>query len=210
MLKNFITFEGGEGCGKTTQIRLLSEYFDSVGINHLKTREPGGTALGEKLRDAMLDAEELQDATTEYLLITAARKHHLDTVIVPALDAGKLVICDRFTDSTLAYQCYMKGMDLWMFERLNDMLLHGMVPSLTIYLDLDPAAGLARIANRQGAHNIYDKKGLDFHTKLRESYLKIVSNHPNRIVKIDADDDASQVHSFVLNALKLHGLIEGE
>lgn len=202
MLKGLIIFEGGEGCGKTTQIKLLSKYLTRKHVPHVTTREPGGTPLGEHLRDLMLN-EEITDPITEYLIITTARRQHLNEVILPALKSGKLVLCDRFTYSTLVYQCIVKGMDRKLFNELNDKLLGDIKPELCIYFDLPPNLVEERTARRKGAaKTVYDRKGVEFHENLRKSYLRVADSHDEMKV-IDANQTIDEIASQVLELLNL-------
>lgn len=196
----FITFEGGEGCGKSTQARLLHESLIRSHIPCILTREPGGTTLGEKLRDFILKDSEIEDPVVEYMLITAARRHHLTTVIKPALAQGKAVICDRFTHSTLAYQVMMKGMERELFTILNHHLLLGCIPDLTIYIDLAPELALVRLQERNDAKSVYDRKDLAFHQRLRACYLEIMHNESKAVI-IDGNQSVEVVARVLLAAL---------
>lgn len=177
----FITLEGIEGCGKSTQARLLGEYLRSQGHVTVETREPGGTPLAEKIRSAMLDrADEPVAAETEAFLIFAARRQHVAQVIEPALARGAIVLCDRFSDSTLAYQGYARGLNVAMLERLNRLASHAMTPDLTLLFDLPVATGLAR--RRSAAEtNRLDRESLRFHQKVRVGFLDLAKHHPKRM-----------------------------
>lgn len=201
VLKKFITFEGGEGCGKTTQIEMLSNYLHKKGIDHITTREPGGTAFGEKIRKLMLEQYELDDPILEYLLLTASRKYHLDKAILPALNQNKFVLCDRFIDSTLVYQCYVKGMDNNLFEKLNHLLLKDVQPEITFYLDIDPEVAQARLKRRGTNANFYDIKKLGFHKQLRKAFLDVASIHKGRVIVIDADNTKEETHQAIVRLL---------
>ncbi len=177
----FITLEGIEGCGKSTQARLLGEYLRSLGHVTVETREPGGTPLAEKIRSAMLDrADEPVAAETEAFLVFAARRQHVAQVIEPALARGAIVLCDRFSDSTLAYQGYARGLNVAMLERLNRLASHAVTPNLTLLFDLPVATGLAR--RRSAAEtNRLDRESLRFHQKVRAGFLDLAKRHPKRM-----------------------------
>jgi len=194
----FITFEGPEGSGKTTQIRLLGEYLAACGYPVLLTREPGGTPLAERLRGVLKnhhDAEPLQPGT-ELLLMEAARHQHVKNVIAPALAEGKIVLCDRFFDSTTAYQGGARGIDGAVVEALNDFAVAGCRPRLTFLLDLTPEAGFRRTGKRpetQGEYDRFEEEDLAFHRRVRESFLAIARRDAKRIRLIDADRDVNEI-----------------
>jgi dTMP kinase len=181
-----ITFEGIEGCGKSTQARLLGEYLRRQGYVTVETREPGGTPLAEKIRSLMLDrTDEPVAPETEAFLVFAARRQHVAQVIEPALARGAIVLCDRFSDSTLAYQGYARGMNVSMLERLNRLATHAVAPDLTLVFDVPVATGLAR---RQSAAetNRLDRESLRFHRKVRAGFLDLATRHPKRMKVIPA------------------------
>jgi dTMP kinase len=182
----FITLEGIEGCGKSTQARLLGEYLRSQGLVTVETREPGGTPLAEKIRSAMLDrADEPVAAETEAFLVFAARRQHVAQVIEPALARGAIVLCDRFSDSTLAYQGYARGLNVSLLERLNRLASHAVTPDLTLLFDLPVATGLAR--RRSAAEtNRLDRESLRFHHKVRAGFLDLATRHPKRMKVVPA------------------------
>lgn len=182
----FITLEGIEGCGKSTQARLLGEYLRSQGHVTVETREPGGTPLAEKVRSVLLDrADEPVAPETEAFLVFAARRQHVAQVIEPALARGAIVLCDRFSDSTLAYQGYARGLHVPLLERLNRLATHTVTPHLTLVFDLPVATGLAR---RRSAieTNRLDRESLRFHQKVRAGFLDLAKHHPARIKVIPA------------------------
>lgn len=182
----FITLEGIEGCGKSTQARLLGEYLRSQGHVTVETREPGGTPLAEKVRSVLLDrADEPVAAETEAFLVLAARRQHVAQVIEPALARGAIVLCDRFSDSTLAYQGYARGLNVPLLERLNRLATHAVTPNLTLLFDLPVATGLAR---RQSASetNRLDRESLRFHQKVRAGFLDLAKRHPARMKVVPA------------------------
>lgn len=182
----FITLEGTEGCGKSTQAKLLGEYLRKQGYDTVETREPGGTPLAEKIRAVLLDrADEPIAPETEAFLVLAARRQHVAQVIAPALARGSLVLCDRFTDSTLAYQGYARGLDIATLERLNRLATQSLTPDLTLIFDLPVSTGLAR--RRSAAElNRLDRESLRFHQKVRAGFLDLAKRHPTRIKVVSA------------------------
>ncbi|MCC9078428.1 dTMP kinase [Litorilinea aerophila] len=183
-----ITFEGPEGSGKSTQIRLLAQALADQGLPVLTTREPGGTAIGNAIRALLLDPVHSEmSPRAETLLFTAARAQLVDEIIRPALAAGQIVLCDRYADSTLAYQGYGHGQSLEELRRLNQYATGGLQPDLTIYLDLDPELGLARKqAGAQQEWNRMEEQALDFHRAVRQGYLALAAQEPGRWLVIDA------------------------
>jgi len=187
----FITFEGPEGSGKTTQTQALHRYLKGRGYNVLVTREPGGTRIGDQIRRILLDPENgelLPEA--EILLFSASRAQLVGQVIRPALQQGAIVICDRFADSTLAYQGYGRGLDLEHLRLITAFATGGLVPDLTIYLDLDVEEGLRRKRRDEGkdreAWNRLDRQALEFHRRVRQGYLTLAAAEPERWFVVDA------------------------
>ncbi len=198
----FITFEGPEGSGKTTQVRLLAEYLASRGKMTLVTREPGGTPLAEQLRAMTKDfnGPETMHNETELLLMEAARAQHVRERIRPALQAGKAVICDRFADSTTAYQGGARGIDPAAIERLNKFAMAECVPDLTIYLDLPPEAGFTRTRTRPetaGKYDRFEEENLEFHRRVRTTFQEIARREPERVRTVAADRPVEQVHEEI-------------
>ncbi len=182
----FITLEGIEGCGKSTQAKLLGAYLRSHGYVTVETREPGGTPVAEKIRSVMLDrTSEPVAPETEAFLVFAARRQHVAQVIEPALAQGTIVLCDRFSDSTLAYQGYARGLTVSMLERLNRLATHTITPDLTLLLDLPVATGLARRRSATNQNRL-DRESLRFHQKVRAGFLDLVKRHPKRIKVVSA------------------------
>ncbi len=190
----FISFEGGEGVGKSTQIQRLTARLISAGHSLVATREPGGSPGAESIRDLVLRGSvDRWSPMTETLLMYAARRDHIERVINPALDRGDYVVCDRYADSTRAYQGLAGGVDAQFIDALEKHVLEGAQPNLTLIFDLDPKIGLARASNRAGAEMRFESKGLDFHSKLRAAFLKIAADEPERCVVIDASGTLDQV-----------------
>jgi dTMP kinase len=187
----FITFEGPEGAGKTTIISLLAERLE----NSLLTREPGGIDIAEQIRSVILAKENTaMDARTEALLYAAARRQHLVEKVKPALEEGKIVLCDRFVDSSLAYQGYARGLGVDEVLGINQFAILDMMPELTLYFDIKPELGFQRISKNKGREvNRLDLESLDFHHKVREGYQLLLERFPERIVKIDASRSLEEV-----------------
>lgn len=185
----FITLEGGEGTGKSTQARLLAAWLGERGVDCLLTREPGGSPGAEDIRGLLVTGEPGRwDAVTEALLMNAARRDHVVRTIRPALEAGRWVICDRFVDSTLAYQGHAGGVPLATLEALIAAAVEDTRPDLTLVLDLSPEAGLARAASgRDGTEARFERKGLTFHAAVREGFRLIAEAAPDRCVVVDVD-----------------------
>ena len=202
----FITFEGDDGTGKTTQAKRLSEYLTQEGYEVCVTREIGGTPISEQIRDVFLNPNNNEiTPTTELLLITAARAQHVSEVILPALQDGKIVISDRFADSTVVYQCYQGESDLVLTRRLNRIATGGLSPNLTFVLDLPVEIGLQRVQQRQDEMNRLDLEDFQSHKRVRYGYLAIARQEPDRIKVIDAMSDADSIHELI--KLDVDGLL---
>jgi dTMP kinase len=196
----FVSFEGGEGCGKSTQIRLLALALERAGACVRMLREPGGTAVGEAVRAILLDPESIgMDPRAELLLYEAARAQIVSEVIVPALEAGEVVLCDRFFDSTTAYQGFGRGIDLAEIEALNIAATGGLRPDRTLVLDMDPAEGMAR-ATAEAADRL-ELESDAFHERVREGFLAIAQADPERVLVIDGSGGVEDVASRVALAL---------
>jgi len=190
----FITFEGVEGCGKSTQLRLLDERLRTAGRDVRATREPGGTPLGERLRALLLDgARAPLDPIAECLLFEADRRQHLVEVIRPALAAGAWILCDRFSDSTEAYQSAGRGLDSAFIEAVDGRVRDGISPDLTLLYDLDAAEGLARTRRRDARTDRFQSEELAFHERVRRHFLEIARREPDRVVVVPAHGDAAAV-----------------
>jgi dTMP kinase len=193
----FITLEGGEGVGKTTQQALLAERLQREGYACVSTREPGGTALGEALRELLLHGDPLTPLA-ELFLYAADRAEHVQKCILPALAAGQVVVCDRFTDSTLAYQGYGRGLDLEKIRQLNHLATGGLQPHLTLWLDLPPEVGLAR----SGLADRLEQERLEFHRRVHQGFQALAAAEPQRIVRIDAEGSPLEVAARIWSVVK--------
>ena len=196
MSKGFlVSLEGPEGAGKTSVLEALIPILEDRGVEVLTTREPGGVLIGEKIREVILDSSHTEmDPKTELLLYIASRRQHLVEKVLPALAAGKLVIMDRFIDSSVAYQGFGRGLDIDAIDWLNQFATDGLKPDLTLYFDIEVEEGLARIAaNSDREVNRLDMEGLDLHRKVRQGYLSLLEKEEDRIVKIDASLPLDQV-----------------
>ncbi len=198
----FITIEGPEGAGKTTILTMLSEQLQQDGYQVMTTREPGGIAIAEQIRQILLNKDNtMMDERTEALLYAAARRQHLVEKVVPALQSGAIVLCDRFVDSSLAYQGYARELGIEEVLNINEFAIEDTMPDLTLYFDIQPEEGLRRIhANSEREVNRLDLESLSFHEKVRAGYLLLAKSFPKRIKVIDASQRKEEVF---LNALVL-------
>jgi len=189
----FVTIEGGEGSGKSTLIKEIGSYFSAMGEKVLIIREPGGLPAGEKIRDILVSEE--VDVLTEAMLFASSRNELVKKVINPALEEGTLVICDRFIDSNLVYQGYVKGLGIDKVLELNEPVLNGLMPDLTLYLDLDPKVGLERISQNNRETNRFDKLNITFHEKVRKGFQHLANHkdHKSRIKTIDASQSTDAI-----------------
>jgi len=188
----FITLEGGEGAGKTTSIAFVRTFLEQAGKKVVQTREPGGTALGEKIRSLLLEGRDAMHADTELLLMFAARAEHVARVILPALSAGTYVVCDRFTDATYAYQGGGRGLPAARIRVLEEWVQQGLRPDLTFLLDISVDKGLTR-AGQRSTPDRFERETADFFERVRQTYLATASNEPQRIKLIDAGQGLPQV-----------------
>lgn len=199
----FITFEGGEGVGKSTQLKMLAEALERAGIEVVTTREPGGSPGAEAIRGLLVTgAVDRWDAHTEALLHTAARRDHLARTVWPALERGTWVICDRFADSTLAYQGYGHGLPKDFIISLTRLAIGDFKPDLTLILDLPVEEGLKRAGGRGGAEDRYERMGLAFHERLRQGFLEIARQDADRCAVVNAAAPLDDVHQSILRAVK--------
>lgn len=209
----FITFEGGEGSGKTTQIQNVARHIESTlsSWETVITREPGGTESAESIRKLLVtgQADKWQPAT-EAMLMSASRHEHVVHVLRPALAAGKIVLCDRYNDSTRVYQGIVGGVPEAEVEALNDLACDGLVPDLTILLDMDVDTGLGRASARSGGESRFESKGLDFHQRVRQAFLDLAARHADRFIVVDGAGSetgiAQTISSHVMARLAAAGL----
>lgn len=204
----FVSFEGIEGCGKTTQIELLSDHLKSTSIPHTITREPGGTAVGEGIRKILLHSETIHlTSAAELLLFYASRSQNMAEKILPALDRGEMVLCDRFYHASLAYQGYGRGIPLDFIDKVTDLVCNDHRPEITILLDIEPRVGLERARARNHARanheGRFEAEDLDFYTRVRQGYLELARREPKRIRIIHADRPIDVVHQDILHVLGL-------
>ncbi|SFP67370.1 dTMP kinase [Tranquillimonas alkanivorans] len=198
----FISFEGIDGSGKSTQARLLAERLRDAGRDVVLTREPGGSPGAEEIRRLVLEGDaDRWSAETEILLFTAARRDHLERTIRPALDAGKVVVCDRFADSTRMYQGVSRGDLREIVDQLHTLMV-GVEPDVTVLIDMDPATGLSRALSREGAEERFESFGTDLQTKMRDGFLALASDNPDRFVVIDGDGTPEAVAERVAAAVE--------
>lgn len=199
----FITIEGGEGAGKSTLIEELSNKMLQRGKMVTTTREPGGIPIAEQIRNVILDREHIaMDARTEALLYAAARRQHLVEKVAPALEQGQMVICDRFVDSSLAYQGHARGLGMDEVWAINQFAIQDLMPDLTIYMDVSPEVGLRRISQAAEREiNRLDLEKHSFHEKVREGYLQLLQQNPDRMMRIDAEQSPEKVFHDVLSAI---------
>jgi len=206
----FITFEGIEGSGKSTQMALAAELLSSRGMEPVATREPGGTRIGERIRSVLLDAShEGMTPITELMLYAAARHQHVAEVIQPALGSGRPVLCDRYADATTAYQGAARRIDPALIRAIHEVATEGLWPELTLLFDLPADVGLKRARSRNAAseegrtHDRFEREALDFHERVRAGYLDIARREPDRFVIIDADRDVGEIQKDVAKAIEL-------
>ena len=207
MKGRLVTFEGCEGSGKSTQLRLLSEKLSKQGISHIVTREPGGSDIAEQIRNIILNGKNTAMCDEcEALLYAAARAQHLREIVQPALDKGMLVLCDRYVDSSLAYQGYARGLDLKFIEDINGFAMRDFRPDLTLFLDISPRAAFER---KHGADkgDRMEQLGLEFHEKVYAGYLKIAALNPERFLKVECGGSKWDTPESIYNILKSHKII---
>lgn len=195
----FITFEGADGCGKTTQIELLDTYLRNKGFNTLLTREPGAKGLGVKLREILLNYDGEVSPQAESFLFLADRAQHIDCIIKPALKEGTIVLCDRHTDSTVAYQGYGRGLDLDRINSLNEIATGGLKPDLTIVFDIDVETSMSRVGKNKDR---MESAGMEFFNRVRNGYLEIAKQEPDRVNVIDSSDTIENIHKQVVELIE--------
>ncbi len=194
----FITFEGVDGCGKSTQMELLQEHLTTKGYDVVLTREPGGKGLGEKIREILLNYDGKVSDKCESFLFLADRAQNIDIIVKPAIETGKIVLCDRHTDSTVAYQGYGRGLDLEQINHLNKLATGGLKPDLTFVFDIDTETSMKRVGQNKDR---MESAGNEFQKKVREGYLELAKKEPQRIKVIDASKSIDEIHNTVIDIL---------
>ena len=195
----FITFEGADGCGKTTQIELLNKYLQNKGFKTLVTREPGAKGLGEKLREILLNYDGEVSPECESFLFLADRAQHVDCIIKPALKNGTIVLCDRHTDSTVAYQGYGRQLDIEQIKKLNNIAVGGLKPDLTIVFDIDIETSMQRVGSTKDR---MESAGVEFFKRVREGFLNIAKEEPSRVKVISSADTIENIHRQVVKLVE--------
>lgn len=195
----FITFEGADGCGKTTQLMLLAKGLKAKGYDVLVTREPGAKGLGEKIREILLNYDGEVSSQCEAFLFLADRAQHMDVIVRPAVEKGKIVLCDRHTDSTVAYQGYGRGLELERINMLNSIATGGDKPDLTFVFDIDVETSMTRVGKDKDR---MESAGMEFFNRVRNGYLEIAHNEPERVKVIDATKSIEEIHKEVVNIFK--------
>lgn len=194
----FITFEGADGCGKTTQLNLLKEYLDRQGYDTVLTREPGAVGLGEHIRKILLNYEGVVSDRCESFLFLADRAQNIDVIVNPAILEGKIVLCDRHTDSSVAYQGYGRGLDIEQIKRLNNLATGNKQPDLTLVFDIDIETSMKRVgANKDRMEN----SGIEFFNRVRYGYLELAKQEPDRIKVVDSTKNIDEVHKKVIEII---------
>ena len=198
----FITFEGCDGCGKSTQLKMLSAYLSENNIPHIFTREPGGGKISEAIREILLSGQNMEMTDEcEALLYAASRVQHLSDRVEPALSKGELVVCDRYVDSSLAYQAYARGLGVEFISKINSFALEKYLPDVTIFIDLTPEAAFARKKGAD-ANDRLELAGLAFHQRVYQGYKALAKQYPNRFVCIDGNQTPSEIFEEVVKTLK--------
>lgn len=195
----FITFEGADGCGKTTQLNLLKEYLESKGRNVIVTREPGGKGLGERLREILLNYDGEVSNRCESFLFLADRAQNIDTIVNPAINEGKIVLCDRHTDSSVAYQGYGRGLDIEQINMLNNLAAGGRKPDLTLVFDVDIETSMKRVGNDKDR---MESAGKEFFNRVRNGYLEIAKHNPKRVKVIDSTKTIEEIQKDVIKIVE--------
>ena len=192
----FITFEGADGCGKTTQLNLLEKYLKDKGLDVIVTREPGAKGLGEKFREILLNYDGIVSDRCESFLFLADRAQNIDTIVKPAVSSGKIVLCDRHIDSSVAYQGYGRGLDIQQIKNLNTIAAGGMLPDLTLVFDIDIETSMQRVGNNKDR---MENSGIDFFNRVRNGYLELAKQEPYRIKVVNSTASIDDIHNKVKN-----------
>lgn len=191
----FITFEGADGCGKTTQLMLLAKYLKAQGREVVVTREPGARGLGEKIREILLNYDGEVSSRAEAFMFLADRAQHIDVIVNPAIKSGKIVLCDRHTDSSVAYQGYGRRLDIDEIKRLNSIATNGKEPDMTLIFDIDVETSMARVGDTKDR---MESAGIEFFNRVRNGYLEIAKQEPNRVKVLDASKSIEEIHKNVI------------
>ncbi len=194
----FITFEGADGCGKTTQLNLLKDYLTKKHFDVVLTREPGGKGLGEKIREILLNYDGEVSNRCESFLFLADRAQNVDIIVTPAIKQGKIVLCDRHTDSSVAYQGYGRGLDIEQIKALNNLATGGKQPDLTLVFDVDIETSMKRVGNQKDR---MESSGIEFFNRVRNGYLELAKQEPDRIKVVDSTKSIEDVHKQVLDII---------
>ncbi len=195
----FITFEGPDGCGKTTQMNLLAQYFEKKGKKVVLTREPGGKGLGEKVREILLNYDGEVSDRCESFLFLADRAQNIDIIVKPAVKQGEIVLCDRHIDSTVAYQGYGRGLDINEINMLNNLATGGKKPDLTLVFDVDVETSMKRVGKEKDR---MESAGIEFHNRVRNGYLELATQEPDRIKVLDATKTIEEIHKKVIEIIE--------
>lgn len=194
----FVTFEGADGSGKSTQLEKVIKYFQENNLDFIATRDPGGTELGKKLREILLNYDGEISSNCELFLYLADRAQHVDEKIIPALNQGKTIICDRYTDSTVSYQGYGRGLNITEINNLNNIVTKGVMPDLTLLFDVDTETAMKRVGSSKDR---LEAEGAEFHRKVRNGYLELAKNSTDRITVIDASKSVEEVFDITISVI---------
>ena len=195
----FITFEGADGCGKTTQLKLLAEYLTNKGLEVVITREPGAKGLGEKVREILLNYDGEVSDRCESCFFLYDRAQHIDMIINPAIEQGKIILCDRHTDSSVAYQGYGRGLSIERINMLNDLAVNGRYPDMTLVFDIDVETSMKRVGDEKDR---MESAGMEFFNRVRNGYLEIAKQEPNRVKVLDARKSIDEIHKDVIELIE--------
>ena len=208
-MKNFVSFEGGEGSGKSTQAKLLFDSIKKITKRVILTREPGGSVKIDSIRKLIVSSDYNFDPITELFLINAARNEHIKKIILPSIKVNKIVICDRFVDSTYAYQVFGKGVDKSIFEQLNEIIIKKVLPEVTFLIDINPIIGIERSLKRKNNEIKFENYKIDYHKKVRKAFNKI-SKINDRIIKIDGKQTKRDIHRIIVDYFNKKKILKQE